>query len=368
MPEVAHRRAYLDWLRGLAVLVMIEAHVIDAWTRVTDRASQAYDYSIMLGGFAAPLFLFLAGLAAVLSLESKRRRTRDPAGATTAVCRRGLEIFGLALLFRLQAYVVSWGAWRDLLKVDILNIMGPAIVAVAVIWHIARTRAARLVAFAVVATAIAMVTPVIRTATWVAPLPDPLEWYLRPVPGWSSFCFFPWSAFLPAGAAAGLLIDSAREDRQERRLLSALAVGGTALALAGYGASFLPTIYAASEYWTTSPAFFALRVGVLTALIPVAWLWVRALPPRGEVPRRLRLEELGRSSLFVYWIHVEVAYGLVSYPLHKSLPLGAAWVGLALLALLMYRLVLLKGRLVERRRAGRSGAALTSNRPNPVFG
>ena len=32
------RHAYLDWVRGLAVLIMIEAHVLDAWTHAADRS------------------------------------------------------------------------------------------------------------------------------------------------------------------------------------------------------------------------------------------------------------------------------------------------------------------------------------------
>jgi peptidoglycan/LPS O-acetylase OafA/YrhL len=27
------RRAYLDWLRGVAVLIMVEAHTLDSWTQ-----------------------------------------------------------------------------------------------------------------------------------------------------------------------------------------------------------------------------------------------------------------------------------------------------------------------------------------------
>ncbi len=36
------RRTYLDVLRGVAVLIMIEAHVIDSWTREADRHSRAF--------------------------------------------------------------------------------------------------------------------------------------------------------------------------------------------------------------------------------------------------------------------------------------------------------------------------------------
>ena len=68
------RRLYIDWARGLAVLVMIEAHTSDAWTRPADRATFAFHDATMLGGFAAPLFLWLAGVALVFSAGSRARR------------------------------------------------------------------------------------------------------------------------------------------------------------------------------------------------------------------------------------------------------------------------------------------------------
>ena len=71
------RRTYLDVLRGVAVLIMIEAHVIDSWTRVADRPSRGFGESLILGGFGAPLFLFLAGVAVAMSAGSKARRTGD---------------------------------------------------------------------------------------------------------------------------------------------------------------------------------------------------------------------------------------------------------------------------------------------------
>src|SRR5690349_14414364 len=124
MNAPASRRAYLDVLRGVAVLIMIEAHVIDAWTRVADRRSRAFGESLILGGFGAPLFLFLAGVGVVMSAGSKARRSGDPAAASLAVQKRGLQIFALAFLFRLQSYVLGGftaPAWT-MLKVDILNI------------------------------------------------------------------------------------------------------------------------------------------------------------------------------------------------------------------------------------------------------
>jgi hypothetical protein len=49
----------------------------------------------------------------------------------------------------------------------------------------------------------------------------------------------------------------------------------------------------------------------------------------------------GRTSLFVYWVHVELAYGNFSYALHHALTLPwsiAGYAGLTLLMLLAARL------------------------------
>ena len=132
------RRTYIDWARALAVLVMMEAHVFDAWTRAADKKTTAYGYAMVLGGFAAPMFLWLAGVSLVLSAAAVARRQGSRAAAVSAVSRRGLEIFVLAFLFRLQAFVLSPGSHTvTLFRVDILNIMGPGIVGAGVVWGLA---------------------------------------------------------------------------------------------------------------------------------------------------------------------------------------------------------------------------------------
>src|SRR3954451_7432335 len=93
------RRTYIDWARGLAVLLMIEAHTTDAWTRPSAKFSIGFRNATVLGGFAAPLFLWLAGIGAVLAAARTLQRTGSRTTAADAVCRRGTEIFILAFLF-----------------------------------------------------------------------------------------------------------------------------------------------------------------------------------------------------------------------------------------------------------------------------
>jgi uncharacterized membrane protein len=337
------RRGYLDWLRGLAVLIMIEAHVLDSWTRAEDRESWLYGWSMIAGGFGAPLFLFLAGVSVALSAGSKARRSGHARAASRAVTRRGFQIFLLAFLFRIQAMVVSWGPWRSLLKVDILNIMGPSIMAAAALWGALRTTRGRAVAFAAATMGLALLTPAVRVTGLLDVLPDPIEGYLRPRPGYTQFAAFPWAAFVFAGGLAGVLLDEARTPAVERRLNLWFGLGGAALALGAFGASYLPSPFPGSSFWTSSPSFFLLRTGLLVVIIGAAYLW--HLRPRGGIAFS-PLQQMGRTSLFIYWIHIELIYGLMVRPLHKSLTFGQAWLGVLLFGVLMLILSLLKARFV----------------------
>ena len=331
-------------LRGVAVLIMIEAHVIDSWTRVADRRTRAFGESLILGGFGAPLFLFLAGIAVAMSAGSKARRTGDSRSAVRAVQRRGLEIFLLAFVFRFQSFVLSHSPAWAMLKVDILNIMGPSIILAATLWGIFRTAHARIIAFAVATAAIVWTTPIVRRAGALAVLSDSLEAYLRPIPNLTNFTFFPWMAFVTAGALTGVVLDAARSLEADRRVNLGFAVAGLLAAGLAYKASFLPALGAPSSFWTTSASFFFIRLGLMTAAIGFAYLWEQR-PSAGR--RWSPLQLLGRSSLFVYWIHVELVYGLISLPLHRAFSLGGAWIGLLVMCLLMVAAVLGKDRAIK---------------------
>ncbi len=352
-PRTGGRRAYIDWFRGVAVVVMIFAHTTDAWTRPADRATWLFHLCVRVSGMAAPLFLFLAGVSVALAAGAGVRGGATVARASAAVRRRGWEILGLGLLFRLQALVLNPGApLAGLLKVDILNIMGPSMVVAAAIWGSTRRSRLRFVMLAAAATAFSLFTPAVRASTVLSALPDWLEWYLRSPPGRSWFTMFPWAGLLVAGTVIGELIDRVTTERGERQLQLGLAVGGTGLFAASLGGSFLPPLLANTSFWTTSPSYFFLRIGLMTALLPLAWAWCRRLPAGRFSP----MLQFGRTSLFVYWIHVELAYGMLSTPLHRALPL--AWVLFAFVAFtgLMLWASVAKDRWVARRRAGRQGA------------
>jgi hypothetical protein len=286
-----------------------------------------------------------------MSASSKARRLGDQRAAARMVRNRGLQIFALAFLFRLQSLILSNGEAWTLLKVDILNIMGLAIAGCALLWAAVHGARARAALFAALTAILVLVTPAVRAMPSLAPLPDPIEAYIRPVPDFTNFTIFPWAAFVTAGVVVGIVLDAARTPQADRRANLWLGAAGAALGFIAWRASFLPPLDPRSAFWTTSASFFFIRLGVMTAVLGALYIWEQR-PVLGAASGRSRkrwspVQTLGRSSLFVYWIHVEMVYGLVSLPLHHAFSLAGAWLALAAFTLFILACVVAKDRLVN---------------------
>jgi hypothetical protein len=315
------------------VMIMFIAHATDAWTREADRGGPTFYWRDIISGFGAPLFLLLAGVAIAYSAASKVRRGESDRAAARTVANRGWQIFGIAFLFRLQMYVTSlFYRWRSFFKVDILNVMGPSIAAASYTWGLGRSTAGKALALAVPAILIPIATPYIRIADALAVLPDPLEAYLRPAGTFAAFTLFPWSGFVFVGALAGVLLESAPDRRAESGRVWMIAVAGVALAVGAFAASYLPSPFANSYFWTTSPAFFYLRSGIMLSAFGLAWIWSEVLWRDRWQPFVL----LGQTSLFVYWVHVELVYGYFTKPIYRRLPFWGSCAGVVLLTVVMY--------------------------------
>src|ERR1700736_615400 len=125
-PAKPSRLAYIDWLRGLACVGMFQAHCYNSWLNADARQTEFYRYSQALATLPAPLFILLAGVSSAMVTQRLREKgiARNAIARTTIL--RGAEIFGLGLLFRVQELVLGYpkAPWTDLLRVDVLNILG----------------------------------------------------------------------------------------------------------------------------------------------------------------------------------------------------------------------------------------------------
>jgi hypothetical protein len=79
-------------------------------------------------------------------------------------------------------------------------------------------------------------------------------------------------------------------------------------------------------------------------MLGAAHFWLR----RPTAHRWSPMLVLGTSSLFVYWVHLDLVYGGISRPLHRALPFAWVMVALAAFTAFMVWLTRVKTRAVAR--------------------
>jgi len=338
---------------------MFQTHCYDAWLRPDLHDSALYKWSQLGGTFPAPLFIFLAGISMALTTE----RLREKGIARNAILKqttlRGAEVFALGLLFRLQEYALGykWVPWTDLFRVDILNILGLSMILMALLcWltsanEIAVARARSIFGSLAAATAIAMLTPPLWTTHRPRFLPWPLESYINgvhnfPEPQHWLFPLFPWAAFAFAGLAVGFLVYTSFARRNETLFFFLLGLAGVA---ACYLSRFLDEssvhLYAVYDYWHSNPDFLLMRCGILLIITFLVYAWCRwGLAQLGFSP----VIQLGKTSLLVYWVHIEFVYGRISILPKRGCSIPKATIGLFVIFLALLALSILRTRYKKK--------------------
>ena len=211
-------------MRGLAVLVMIQCHTINSFTRMDLRESGPYVLSQFVGGMAAPLFLLMAGMTTAFQMESLERREPSPWRRWAISLRRAGYILTIAFTFRFTNWLFSMphASAAELTKVDILNCMGVGMAALAVA---AVFEGNERIRFAVLAgVAIAAASPLMANLDWSG-TPKLLQEYLVPGPGRGRFPFFPNVAYIAFGQAIGALVKRTAEERVDRLMQWSMLIG-----------------------------------------------------------------------------------------------------------------------------------------------
>jgi len=356
------RLAYIDWMRGLACVLMFQTHCYSAWLTPQARSTEFYRWSQAGGTLPAPLFIFLAGVSSAMVTQ----RLREKGVARNAIARtailRGAEIFGLGLLFRGQEFILGYpkSPWTDLLRVDVLNILGMSIVLMGVMcWAtssgtLEKSRRNAIGAGLAAATLVALATPWLWTTYRPRWLPWPLESYIDGVhtfgqPQTWLFPIFPWAAFAFVGLALGFLLFSDFAKEKEAWFFVAVGVGGAVACAASQLLDAAPArLYPAAiyDYWHTSPEFFLMRCWVLFLLLFLVYAWCRwGWAQKGFSP----IIQLGNTSLLVYWVHIEFVYGRFSILRKGKCSILTATAGLLVIFLAMVALSLLRTRSKKRK-------------------
>lgn len=302
-PTASPRLVYLDALRGLAILLMVQDHAFDWWLRSEFHSTPWGRTTEYLGTFAAPLFLLLMGASLALSMEKRRGGNLPGWQLALVLLRRGAFLI-------LQGYVVAWLVFYnghnldEMWSVDVLHCLGLGLV---VMIPLALARSWPLTALATIATALAGVW----AGSWDLP-PWPATW----VTGSTGIAYFPLLPFVTyALAGLGLgqayVLVSARS-HGDRRFTLALVALGTGLV------PLVPFVPPDIGFRFPRPQFLLFSLAVLFYLMAafvVLARWPGSLHP---------LTVIGKAAMMVY-----VAHHLLGFRLfyHLRWVTGHSWNG-----------------------------------------
>lgn len=298
MSAASARIHAFDWLRGLAVLVMIQTHALVLLDPAVHR-TYAYRLIQQIDGLVAPSFIFSAGFALALvqvraGLAGRRREQAKKS------LRRISEVLAVATLIN----AIWFTPWRQpllLLRLDILQCIGlslllvlPLLVGLAAHprWLRWVTLLGGLFVFAV--------APFGEQATgaWQV-LFNTKPGVLDATTG-SPFPLLPWAGYVLLGASFGATVASMR---RERELWAwAALLGGVGLALWS-NAGPLRAAYPPHDFWVTNPADAARRWTLVLGLVATFRLVERSWPATVTSPVARWAAAFGTSSLSAYFFH-----------------------------------------------------------------
>jgi hypothetical protein len=282
-----------------------------------------------------------------------RRKGAKSVDIGKRIIRRGVEIFALGLLFRVQEYWLGqpWAPSTDLLRVDVLNMIGISIVLMGILCGLVQSRTANIALAASASLAMAMVTPPLWTTWRHHWLPWYLESYINGVHIYAKpqpwlFPIFPWTGFAFAGLATGFLLTTDWARGNPSQTTAILGGSGIAIFSLSRWLNAAPLrLYRVYDYWHTSPNFFFARVGVVLIVLWMGYAWCEwGAGAKGFSP----LIQLGQTSLLVYWVHIEFVYGRFSILAPHSQGIAMATLGLLIITAAMLVLSTARTRMKGR--------------------
>jgi uncharacterized membrane protein len=339
-------------MRGLAVVIMIQCHTFNSFTRLDLREGGPYVLTQFIGGMAAPLFLFMAGMTTAFQMESLERRERSAWRRWLISLKRAAYILAIAFTFRFTnwAFSMPHASAAELTKVDILNCMGVgmAVLAVSSVFRgDARTR------FAVGAgLAIAAASPIMANLPWSG-VPALLQEYLVPGSGRGRFPFFPNVAYIAFGQAIGAIVKRAATERFDRLMQWSMLIGFGMIFTGQYFSNIPYSFYSKVNFWTDSPALIVIRVGICLMLMAGAYLWTEYCVGTGWS----WMQAMGKNSLMVYWVHVMIVYGSLVQPIKRTFSIPQAGLATLTVTLMMVALSALWLTWKDRKAAKKSPVA-----------
>jgi uncharacterized membrane protein len=309
------RYAFIDLLRGFALLMMIETHVVNAYYPVALRkGSEFFFWLTFLNGLVAPAFLFAAGFSIVLQSQTQWDQWLRFRLSFWKQMRRLGFILLVAYYSHLQGFKFSRylmnrdnaEMWAKTFQVDILQCVVVSILVVHALILLLRKRWLLPWGTSILAGIVALATPWIWSMDLQGRLPASLAMLVSPHKI-SLFPIFPWICFVLAGSCACHFFLKRVETHKEHSFARDIAIWGTLMIVVGLLLRGIPfTLPGYVNFYTTSPLYLVIRIGCILLICSLLYGLEKKIC---WIPETIQMA--GQESLLVYGVHLWVIFSFL---------------------------------------------------------
>jgi uncharacterized membrane protein len=312
MPETRSQRfVFIDLLRGLAVFVMIEVHVVNALLLPELRTGDFFRVLNFINGLVAPSFIFIAGFAFAIAARRKWNDYIVPSRPLFVQLRRLgiIVLIGYVLhlpffSFRKIIAEASYREWEVFCQADVLHCIGVSLIILQLLVLLFKREKPVYITAAILGFIFVFGAPLVWMKDFAEVLPLPIAAYFNNKHV-SMFPLFPWAGYLMAGAVLSYFFVRMNEAGLVSRFMSLASILGGMMIVGGIVFEVLPfSLYPVVDFWRTSPQFFFIRLGIVILLLTGLWWGEQRYHYSGSF-----LTRFGQESLIVYATHLMIIYG-----------------------------------------------------------
>lgn len=310
--DQAHRVIFIDLLRAIAVLQMVQGHTIDVLLTQNLRSAELPVFSVwyFLRGMTAPIFMFTAGTVFTYLFHSVKKPFAKNYRVKKGIRRAALLII-IGYLLKYPTWTlldfsqVTTERWNLFLSVDVLQLIGVSLLILLAILYVAEKLKLNYTAtFTAVSIIIFFSSPFVQTINWLSILPKPIAAYVFEGTG-SLFPLFPWSSYVIAGGVLGCyLAQNPLVFKTSHFSLLLTIFGGAFTFIALVSEKILQSLQIFIINPQTEPYTIFFRMGfVLLLTAAVSYVSLRV----NKIPQIIILA--GRNTLLIYVVHLVILYG-----------------------------------------------------------
>ena len=302
------RILFIDYLRGLAVIVMIEVHVVNAFLKTEIRENWWFEIVNYINGLVAPSFLFITGFAFAITLERKWDDYLQFNRVLIKQIQRILQIWIIGYLLHLPYFSyrkiffeMTETAKINFFKVDVLHCIAISLIILIIMVLILRNKNLFLKVSIFISLVLIFLSPIVWNYSFKN-LPTIIAMYLNTEQG-SLFPIFPWMGFVFMGVVVAF---NYLKHKNDNLYFNKVIYKSIAIIIVTVFLKIILGAYFATHYnFRTSPNFFFQRVAIVTLLLGIFGLI--------ESKNKLRnsfINISGSESLIIYSVHLMVIFGL----------------------------------------------------------